>query len=265
MDDPDELNPIWKALADPTRRRLLDLLRERPRTTGELSAEFASSRFAVMKHLAVLEEAGLVTQRAQGRERWHHINVVPLRQVYERWLKPYEAAWAERLLNLKQYVEKGTETMGDTNTQVSSLAIEQEVRINAPASKVFAALVGNIDGWWDDNSRWEAYSRMTIEPQLGGRLLEEWNGGSAMFGIVTRLVPDKVLEITGNHGLEGAATGPILYDLSEQDGVTTVKFSHYAIGMISERKRTGFTEGWGVLLNNLKEFVEEGKHVKRGR
>ena len=74
----DELTPIWKALSDPTRRRILDLLKERPRTTGELCDAFEElSRFAVMKHLAVLEGAELVIVRPHGRERWNHLNTVP--------------------------------------------------------------------------------------------------------------------------------------------------------------------------------------------
>src|SRR5688500_13836951 len=107
-DDPD---PTWRALADPTRRRLLDLLRDAPRTTGDLCARFpALSRFAVMKHLGVLEAAGLVVVRRRGRERWNHLNAVPLRQATERWLAPYAATWAGSLLRLKAIAEvQGTE------------------------------------------------------------------------------------------------------------------------------------------------------------
>src|SRR5689334_3650680 len=99
----DDLAYVWYALSDPTRRRLLDLLREQPQTTGSLSAYFADlSRFAVMKHLTVLENAALITVRRRGRERWNYINAVPLQQIYERWLKPYEAEWANTLLGLKR-------------------------------------------------------------------------------------------------------------------------------------------------------------------
>ncbi|HEU4898462.1 MAG TPA: metalloregulator ArsR/SmtB family transcription factor, partial [Actinomycetota bacterium] len=75
---------VWRALADPTRRAILDLLADRARTTGELSEAFPEvSRFAVMKHLGVLETAGLVVVRRRGRERWNHLNGVPLREAYE--------------------------------------------------------------------------------------------------------------------------------------------------------------------------------------
>jgi len=89
---------VWKALADPSRRRLLDHLKEGPRTTGELAARFPVSRFAVMKHLAILERAGLIIVERQGRERWNSLNAVPLRQIYERWISGYADHWAASLL-----------------------------------------------------------------------------------------------------------------------------------------------------------------------
>jgi DNA-binding transcriptional ArsR family regulator len=103
----DELGPVWKALADPIRRRMLDLLRERPRTTGELCRSFEKlSRVGAMKHLSVLVAAQLVAVERRGRERWNFLNVVPLQQIYERWMRPYEARWATSLLWLKHSVEK---------------------------------------------------------------------------------------------------------------------------------------------------------------
>src|SRR5690349_4006395 len=99
--------PVWKALADPTRRALLDRLRDRPRTTGELCLGLEMTRFGVMKHLDVLEAAGLVVVRRQGRERWNHLNPVPLRQAYDRWMRPYAEASADTLLRLKEAAESG--------------------------------------------------------------------------------------------------------------------------------------------------------------
>jgi DNA-binding transcriptional ArsR family regulator len=97
---------VFKALADPTRRAILDLLRARPRTTGDLAARFDRTRFAVMKHLRVLAEARLVLVRRRGRERWNVLNPVPIRQLYRRWIRPFEAERADALLRLKQIVEE---------------------------------------------------------------------------------------------------------------------------------------------------------------
>ena len=106
----DDLSPVWKALADPTRRRLLDLLKEAPRTTGDLCEQFPISRFAVMKHLAILERAGLVIIGRQGRERLNYLNAVPIQQIYERWISGYQALWASSLLRLKARIEEAAES-----------------------------------------------------------------------------------------------------------------------------------------------------------
>lgn len=105
MNQADDLGLVWKALADPTRRRLLDLLREESRTTGDLCEQFGVSRFAVMKHLAILEQAGLVIVERRGRERWNYLNAVPIQQIYERWMSGYQAPWASSLLRVKARAE----------------------------------------------------------------------------------------------------------------------------------------------------------------
>lgn len=76
---------VWLVLADPTRRRILDMLRERPRTTGDIASHFEVSRIAIMRHLQVLAASGLISSRKRGRERWHYLNAVPLQRMYERW------------------------------------------------------------------------------------------------------------------------------------------------------------------------------------
>ena len=99
----DELNHIWKALSDSTRREILDGLRDGPRTTTQLVELFPHlSRFAVMKHLDLLREAGLVNTRSEGRRRLNSLNVNPIRQIAERWISKYEAYWTNTLLRVKE-------------------------------------------------------------------------------------------------------------------------------------------------------------------
>lgn len=100
---------VWGAMNDPTRRQILDLLRERSRSTGELAECFPVSRFAVMKHLKVLELAGLIVVERRGRVRTNHLNPVPLQQIYRRWIKPFERLSADRLLRLKAIAERNQE------------------------------------------------------------------------------------------------------------------------------------------------------------
>jgi DNA-binding transcriptional ArsR family regulator len=105
----DKLDPVWKALSDPTRRAILDLLRGGPRPTTDLVRAFpALSRFGVMKHLEVLREAGLVQSRDEGRQRMNSLNAVPIRQIYERWVGPFHELWTSHLLGLKTAVERGS-------------------------------------------------------------------------------------------------------------------------------------------------------------
>lgn len=102
----DELDPVWKALSDPTRRAILDFLRGHTRTTTEIVEAFPRlSRFAVMKHLEVLREAGLVQTREQGRQRMNSLNAVPIRRIYERWVSRFQELWSSELLRIKDLAE----------------------------------------------------------------------------------------------------------------------------------------------------------------
>jgi DNA-binding transcriptional ArsR family regulator len=97
---------VFKALADPTRRLLLDRLFERDgRTLTELESQLAMTRFGVMKHLKVLEQAGLVVSRKQGREKLHFLNPVPIRQIHDRWIDKYREREVSALLDLKTSLE----------------------------------------------------------------------------------------------------------------------------------------------------------------
>jgi DNA-binding transcriptional ArsR family regulator len=102
----DDLDPIWKALSDPTRRAILDLLRQGPRTTTEIVDAFPHlTRFGIMKHIDVLREAGLIATREEGRQRVNSLNVVPIRQIYERWVGRFEELWSSHLLRIKELAE----------------------------------------------------------------------------------------------------------------------------------------------------------------
>jgi DNA-binding transcriptional ArsR family regulator len=102
----EELDGVWKALSDSTRRSILDLLRKGPRTTTQLVDAFPHlSRFGVMKHIDVLREAGLIQTREEGRQRINSLNVVPIRQIYERWVGRFEELWTSHLLRIKEDAE----------------------------------------------------------------------------------------------------------------------------------------------------------------
>src|SRR5262245_7924198 len=103
MEDDDR---VFRALSDPTRRHLLDRLYERDgRTFTELESDLEMTRFGVMKHLRVLEEAGLVTTRRSGREKLHFLNPVPIRLVHDRWIDKYTERRVSALADLKTALE----------------------------------------------------------------------------------------------------------------------------------------------------------------
>jgi DNA-binding transcriptional ArsR family regulator/uncharacterized protein YndB with AHSA1/START domain len=268
----DDLTPLWKALADPSRRRILDLLRERPRTTGDLCAAFAVSRFAVMKHLRVLEQANLVAVRRRGRERWNHLNGVPLQQLHERWIRPFEAEWASNLLRLQDHVE-GSErrTMPSTPQSQGSLGhlvVEQDILIEAPRAKVFDALTGDLSAWWgrpyiQDVSRAQS---VVLEPHLGGRFLEKWSDEEgAIWCTVTNLKKNERLILQGSMAMSGAVFGVIRFDLEDAPAGTRLKLSHRAMGEVNPDLQQGYHGGWEDLLQRrLRAWVERGERMGLG-
>src|ERR1700755_3164560 len=103
------MDAVFSALGDPTRRALLDsLFAEDGQTLGAVQGQFAMTRFGVMKHLRVLEEAGLVVTRRRGREKLHFLNAVPIRLIHDRWVSKYAEPWAAGLSDLKRDLEEAT-------------------------------------------------------------------------------------------------------------------------------------------------------------
>jgi uncharacterized protein YndB with AHSA1/START domain/DNA-binding transcriptional ArsR family regulator len=247
---------VWKALADPTRRAILDLLRDRPRTTGELTGAFPQfTRFAVIKHLGVLQQADLVVVRPRGRERWNHLNGVPLRQAYERWMRPFADRWAASLLRLEEAVsdrerEAGMTTTGQVGT--GRLDVVEEITISASRQKVFDGLCA-MGSWWPH--RFVDGSLVHLEAVVGGRFWEEWSGGGALYATVTRVERPERLECSGPMGIREPVTGVIAYELEERDGGTRVRVTHRAFGDIDQRTRLSYTQGWREVLDTLASHV----------
>jgi DNA-binding transcriptional ArsR family regulator len=108
MSSANQEDRIFKALASPTRREILDSLKDRPRTTGDLCGRFpALDRCTVMQHLKVLEQAELLIARREGRERWNHLNPIPIKHIHDRWVGPYAARAVALLDRLKGDLEGG--------------------------------------------------------------------------------------------------------------------------------------------------------------
>ena len=158
---------VFRALADLSRRRLLDRLFERDgQTLTELERTLpAMSRFGVMKHLRVLEEAGLVSTRRVGREKFHYLNVVPIRQIHDRWLDKYRARTADALLDLKSVLEEAPMTL---TTATPSTA-------EAPPAHVFAIFIRT-----SAEELWRALteSEFTLRYYYQSTVESDWRTGS---------------------------------------------------------------------------------------
>lgn len=98
---------VYKALADSRRREILDLLRDEPKTTGDLCAHFMKKldRCTVMQHLGVLEKAGVIIVQRKGKFRWNYLNAVPIRNIYDRWINQYASPSVELLTKMKRDLE----------------------------------------------------------------------------------------------------------------------------------------------------------------
>ncbi|MCB9150171.1 MAG: SRPBCC domain-containing protein [Caldilineaceae bacterium] len=131
-----EHEPVFRALADATRRHLLDLLFARDgRTLTELESELPMTRFGVMKHLRVLEEAGLISTRKVGREKLHYLNPVPIQLISDRWISKYAAARVSALADLKTVLEGVNAMSADARPQ-----LVYQIVINAPQTRVWEAI-----------------------------------------------------------------------------------------------------------------------------
>ena len=266
----DELRWVFKALADGTRRQILDLLSERPMTTGALCAAFPVSRFAVMKHLAVLERAGLVLVRRRGRERFNHLNAVPLQRLYERWMRPCEARWARSLLSLKRHIEKkGEKIMPLTsgNIEFGSMRIELEVPIAAPPENVFEALTGDVSDWWGrPYVHSDGAKAIRVEPWVGGRCWEDQgNNEGALYATIVSVARPKELKMAGPFGMGGFCHSVVTYTLEPKGKGTLLKVSHVAAGEIDDEARGQYSAGWEDLIKGrLVALLQRGEVLGLG-
>lgn len=211
-----------------------------------------------MRHLDVLAEAGLITSRKRGRERWHYLNAVPLQGMYERWVDRHAAGWTAGLLRFSRQVAGRAKRV---NAERPAVDVALDVPIAAPRSDVYAALTEDPGGWWGRPYLRSETTGLTLEPRLGGLVVETWNGGGAVVATVTGWTEDRYLQLTGPFHL-GLALAVATFQLSDGDGGTNVEFSFRAIGVIESQLVEQFAEGWAELVGRrLKTLVETGTRL----
>jgi uncharacterized protein YndB with AHSA1/START domain len=148
------VDAVFNALGDPTRRALLDeLFREDGQTLGALERNFSMTRFGVMKHLRLLEEAGLVVTRRRGREKLHYLNPVPIRLVHDRWVSKYAEPWTAALSDIKQRLETTMEKVFEIYIRTTPERLWEAITDEEIRSKyTFGARVTSD---WTPGSRYE--------------------------------------------------------------------------------------------------------------
>jgi len=257
------LDSVWRALADPTRRAMLDALRDGPKTTGQLAEQFGSmTRFGVMKHLGVLEAAGLVIVRREGRERWNSLNAVPLRQIYERWVSTYEDQWAGSLLRLKKTIERkermGVKLMEDP-ARIAHVACE--IVIDAPREQVYRTWFDRTSDWFYENEPNEHDGDSHLEEKMGGKFyMDTPGGGFNVIGELTMIKPNEKIRLRGDCTMPNAVVINMTISFEDHANGTRVTVDHRMAGEFPDKLPGEFEEGWMDGLTKLKKLVETGKH-----
>lgn len=240
------VDAVFKALADPTRRQLLDSLRDKAgQTLTELEQGLGMTRFGVMKHLKVLEEAKLVTSRKEGRFKYHYLNASPIQEVADRWIAPYQKPFARYALNLKAMLES-RQTMPDK----PDFVLETYIRTTPKAL-------------WDAITNPEMtrqyYYGGRVQPELrvGGRFYYlDPNGEVNLDGEVVEIVPEKRLVTTfkAKWAREGAELTRVQYEIEQLGESCKLTLTHFN----AEAAKAGVESGWPMILAGLKTLLETG-------
>jgi uncharacterized protein YndB with AHSA1/START domain len=248
----DSTAPAFRALADPSRRLLLDRLYERDgQTLGELTGHLPEmTRFGVMRHLDVLETAGLITTRKEGREKRHFLNPVPIRLIHDRWISKFAAPVLGAMSALKGHLE--APPMAASLDDVDHV---YSIYVNAAPERVWRALTDGDE---------------TVQYYYGTRVLSDWRQGShirydypdgtvAADGEVLAIDPPKRLEMTflARWDPEIEAEGPVrqVWELEPAEAAT--KLTVTTVGLkAGSRMATEFSNGMVFIVSGLKSHVE---------
>jgi uncharacterized protein YndB with AHSA1/START domain/DNA-binding transcriptional ArsR family regulator len=242
------VEPVFKALADPTRRALLDeLLRRDGQTLGTLAARYDMTRVAVAKHLLLLEDAGLVVSRRQGREKLHYLNPVPIRLIHDRWIGKYTEVWVAGLADLKHDLEASMEKVF-------------EIYIRTTPEQLWRAIT-------DPDTR--------AHYHFGARIESDWTDGSAYRVVHTGasggLVEGENLEVDPPHRLvqtfhavwgdDAAALGTSRVSWEIEQVGDSCRLTVVHDDLPHDPAAEQLYGGWPMILSGLKSWLETGQEL----
>ena len=239
------MDTVFRALADPTRRSLLDeLFRKDGQSLSTLEERFSMTRFGVMKHLKQLEEAGLVVTKRRGREKLHFLNPVPIRLVHDRWVSKYAEPWAAALSGLKSTLEGGMEKVFEIYIRTTPERLWEAITDSEIRSKYN---FGNgISSDWTPGSRYEMTNPNAPGPLGEGENLEV-DPPRRLVQSMTALWSDEV---------KSEGTSRVTWDIEPVGDSCRLTVTH---DELREGANDELYGGWPMILSGLKTWLETGE------
>ncbi|MDO8212426.1 metalloregulator ArsR/SmtB family transcription factor [Conexibacter sp. CPCC 206217] len=246
------MDEVFRALADPTRRSLLDeLQREDGQTLGALEQHASMTRFGVMKHLRVLEQAGLITTRRRGREKLHFLNPVPIRLVHDRWVSKYAEPWAATLTGLKRDLE--TEGLMEKVFEIYIKTTPERLweAITDPALRARYTFGAGVESDWTTGSTYRASAQdgangevpisagENLEVDAPRRLVQSFN---ALWG----------------EDVKAEGTSRVTWEIEPVGDSCRLTVTH---DQLREGANDQLYGGWPMILSGLKTLLETGEDL----
>ena len=239
------MDEVFRALADPTRRSLLDELFERDgQTLTSLEQRLPMTHFGVMKHLRILEEAGLVVTKRRGREKLHFLNAVPIRLVHDRWVSKYAEPWAAALSDLKHGLEKTMEKVF-------------EIYIKTTPERLWEAIVTP-----EQREKYNFGAGVWGEVKPGAKYTMSARNGTVMLG------EGEILEVDRPRRLVQTMVA-LWSDEVKSEGTSRITWEIHPVGdscrltVTHDQMREGANNqiygGWPMILSGLKTWLETGE------
>jgi uncharacterized protein YndB with AHSA1/START domain/DNA-binding transcriptional ArsR family regulator len=241
------MDAVFRALADPTRRSLLDeLFREDGQTLSALEGRLPMTRFGVMKHLRQLAEAGLVVTRRRGREKLHFLNPVPIRLVHDRWVSKYAEPWAAALSELKSRLEERMEKVFEIYIKTTPERLWEAITDPEMRSKYSFGMRVRSD--WTPGSRYEA-----SHPRAPGLLAE---GENLEVDPPRRLVQS--FRALWSEDVKREGTSRVTWEIEPLGDSCRLTVTH---DELREDANTELYGGWPMILSGLKTLLETGERL----
>ncbi|HEU0316647.1 MAG TPA: metalloregulator ArsR/SmtB family transcription factor [Solirubrobacteraceae bacterium] len=242
------MDEVFRALADPTRRSLLDaLFEEDGQTLSALEARLPMTRFGVMKHLKVLEEAGLVVSRRRGREKLHFLNPVPIRLVHDRWVSKYAEPWAATLVGLKRRIEdRVMEKVFEIYIKTTPERLWEAIT-DSQMREQYTFGVG-VDSDWTNGSRYRAAHAGSGAPISEGENLE--------VDPPRRLVQS--FTALWGEDVKAEGTSRVTWEIEPVGDSCCLTVTHDQLRDGANGQLYG---GWPMILSGLKTLLETGEKL----